>query len=595
MISNNMKESKNTSWKPVEGQLMTRWVSKIDPENPLPKYPRPQLRRKEWLNLNGLWDYAIRPKEQNYIDSFEGKILVPYPIESALSGIKRKLDPKQKLWYHQTFTIPDLWNQKKILLHFGAVDWETTIWINKKLVGIHKGGYTPFNFEISDYLNTSKVNEIIISVWDPTDKGYQERGKQSLNPKIISYTAVSGIWQTVWLEPVSDTFIENLKMVPNIDKESLKLLVEVKDLQPNDVILIRIFEKNSQIIADHEIVEKEVEIYIKSPKLWSPESPYLYDIIVEIKRNDIILDKVESYFGMRKISLSEDSNGIKRLELNNKEFFQYGTLDQGYWPDGLYTAPTDEALRYDIKITKELGFNFIRKHVKVEPARWYYYCDTIGILVWQDMPNGGFTKITGIPNNVNEYKETRKDPDKKNYLNELDSMIKSLINSPSIVTWVPFNEGWGQFDTNGVCEKIKKLDPSRLVDAASGWYDVGVGDICDRHSYPNPIMPLKDKINSRAAVVGEFGGLGLEIIDHMWKFQNKFVYRNFQDKDELIEKYEKLISKLKRLILKGLSAAIYTQITDVEQEINGLLTYDREIIKMDKKKICELNLSLYKI
>ena len=593
MILTTLKESIASLWKPVEGQIMTRWASEVDPEKPLPEYPRPQLKRKEWLNLNGIWDYAIRPKEQKQIDIFDGKILVPYPLESALSGVKGKLKPKQKLWYHRTFSIPDSWNQKKINLHFGAVDWETSIWINKKLVGVHKGGYTPFYYEISDFLNISKENEILVSVWDPTDKGLQERGKQSLNPKLIFYTAVSGIWQTVWIEPVSDTFIENIKMISDIDNENLNLLMEVANLQPNDLIHITVLENDSRIIAYLETVENEVEISIKSPKLWSPESPFLYNLIIEIKRNGKIVDIVESYFGMRKISLSEDSNGARSIELNNKPLFQYGTLDQGYWPDGLYTAPTDDALRYDIEITKKLGFNLIRKHVKVEPARWYYYCDNIGILVWQDMPNGGIIEIAEIPKNIKEYNEKRNDVDKKNYLHELDLMIKSLNNSPSIVTWVPFNEGWGQFDTDAVCKKIKILDPSRLVDAASGWYDVGIGDICDRHSYPNPIMPQKDKINSRATVIGEFGGLGLEIKDHVWKFQDKFVYRNFPNKEKLTEKYEKLILKIKKLIPKGLSAAIYTQITDVEQEINGLLTYDREIIKMDKKKLRELNLSLY--
>lgn len=588
-----MVHDTNSQWQPIKDQIMTRWAKEVDPKNPLPEYPRPQLRREDWLSLNGLWDYAILPKQEEFAKNFQGKILVPFPVESALSGVGRKLKPNQKLWYYRNFKIPKSWLGKKILLHFGAVDWETEIWVNKNVVGTHKGGYTPFKFEISDFLTQSKENEIILSVWDPSDKGRQERGKQSLKPSFITYTAVSGIWQTVWLEPVSETYIESLKMVSNIDNETLKLSVNIKDQKRDNIIHICVFNKENQIITEKKTKKKDIILSVKLPNLWSPESPYLYSIKVKIERDKTIIDNVESYFGMRKISLSKTEYGIKHIELNNKPLFQYGTLDQGYWPDGLYTAPTDKALRYDIDITKELGFNMIRKHVKMEPARWYYHCDKKGILVWQDMPNGGFIEIVEIPNNIKDRKETRYESDKKNYLNELDSMIKTLINSPSIVAWVPFNEGWGQFDTEKVVNRIRKLDPSRLVDAASGWYDVGVGDICDRHSYPNPIMPQKDKIITRAAVVGEFGGLGLEIKDHMWSFQKSFVYRNFPDKLKLTKRYERLVAKLKMLIQKGLSAAVYTQITDVEQEINGLLTYDREIIKLDKEKLLGLNISLY--
>ncbi len=591
-----MKESKKTSWKPIEGQIMTRWVSKIDPEKPLPKYPRPQLKRKEWLNLNGLWDYAIRPKEQNYIDGFEGKILVPYPIESALSGVKRKLGSKQKLWYHRTFIVPDSWNQKKILLHFGAVDWETTIWINESLVGVHKGGFTTFYFEISKYLKKGEDNELVVSVWDSTDKGHQEHGKQSLKPNIIFYTAVSGIWQTVWLEPVLDTYFESLTMIPNIDNETLNLKVNIIGSQKNDLIHTIILEKEGQIITDHETPEKEILFKIQSPKLWSPDSPYLYDIIVEIKRNNVILDKVKSYFGMRKIALGRNMKDFKVIELNNKPLLQYGTLDQGYWPDGLYTAPTDDALKYDIEITKELGFNLIRKHVKIEPARWYYHCDKIGILVWQDMPNGEHWNILKHIKmkliSEKRFKGKRKDYAKKNYYDMLKTMINLLYNSPSVIVWIPFNEGWGQFDTEKIVDTARNLDSSRLINNASGWFDKGVGDIRDIHKYPDPKMP--NKLNGRAAVVGEFGGLGLKVEGHMWKSKGKFVYRNLQDQHKLLNIYEKMISKLILLIENGLCAAIYTQITDVEYEINGLLTYDREIIKMDKNKLRELNLTLFR-
>jgi len=590
-----MKKIDNSSWEPIKDQIMTRWASEIDPKYPLPEYPRPQLKRKEWINLNGLWDYAILPKDVIFVKKFEGKILVPFPVESALSGVKGKLKPEQKLWYRRIFTIPDSWKGKKILLNFGAVDWEATIWINEKLVGVHKGGFTPFYFEISEYLKKGEDNELILSVWDPTDREHQEHGKQSLKPKIILYTAVSGIWQTVWFEPVSDTYIESLKMVPNIDSETLYLKVNIPSPQPTDIIHTIILETEGQIIIDQETTETEILFKIQSPKLWSPDSPYLYNIIVEIKRNNIVIDKVESYFGMRKISLSKNENGIKLIELNNEPLFQYGTLDQGYWPDGLYTAPTDDALRYDIEITKELGFNLIRKHVKVEPARWYYHCDKLGILVWQDMPNGEHwsimkhikMKLIG----EKRFKGKRKDYVKEDFYNELESMINFLYNSPSVITWIPFNEGWGQFDTKKVVNKIQNLDSSRLINNASGWFDKGIGDIRDIHNYPDPKMP--NNLNGRAAVVGEFGGLGLEVKGHMWKFKRKFVYRNLPDPQTLLKRYEKLILKLKFLIESGLSAAIYTQTTDIEHEINGLLTYNREIIKMDKDKLRDLNLSLY--
>jgi beta-galactosidase/beta-glucuronidase len=583
------------SWSIIKGQLMTSWSKEVDYREPLPEYPRPQMKRNNWFNLNGLWDYAIRSKSQNYCDSFDGKILVPFPLESALSGVKKTLTPSKKIWYHRKFSIPSTWIGQKMLLHFGAVDWEASIWVNKQEVGYHKGGFTPFYFEISDYILPSNENELLIAVWDPTDMGDQVHGKQSLKPKIITYTAVSGIWQTVWLEPVPNTYIESLKMIPDIDNETLMLNVIAVNPKPEDKVNLKIFEDDTQVLSKIGNLNQEILVKIESPKLWSPEVPFLYEVIVEIKRNDKVIDTIRSYFGMRKISLGIERNGIKRVLLNNKSLFQYGTLDQGYWPDGLYTAPTDEALKFDIEMTKKLGFNMIRKHVKIEPARWYYYCDKLGILVWQDMPNGGYWSLLNhlvmkfTPRKW--FKGKKNEVVKKNYYSELISMINFLFNSPSIIIWVPFNEGWGQFDTENVVETIKNLDSSRLINNASGWFDKGVGDIRDIHNYPDPKMP--NRLKGRAAVVGEFGGLGLEVKNHIWKFNKKFVYRNYKNSTELLGKYQKLILKLKTLMKKGLSAAIYTQITDIEHEINGLLTYDRKVIKMDKERIIELNLSLY--
>ncbi|MFW9938785.1 MAG: glycoside hydrolase family 2 protein [Candidatus Thorarchaeota archaeon] len=572
---------------------MTKWAKNVDPENPLPKYPRPQLRREKWISLNGLWKYAILPKEEKMVKSYDGKILVPYPIESALSGVAKKLRPNQRLWYHRYFNLPSSWKGMRILLHFGAIDWESTIWINNKEIGTHKGGYSPFYFDISNYIEMDKDNDLIISVWDPTDKGTQERGKQVLNPGGIYYSAVSGIWQTVWLEPVPKTFIKYIQITPNIDEETLSLIFEADNLHENDFLDIEVRDLNNIIVSFQQKFEINIQFKIPSPKLWTPETPFLYDLNIKLIRNKMIVDKIESYFGMRKIGLGKSKNGIRQIELNNKPLFQYGTLDQGYWPDGLYIAPTDEALRYDIEITKELGFNMIRKHVKVEPARWYYYCDKIGVLVWQDMPNGGKVILDPAKELEESRYSSREEQEKSDYYNELENIIKKLFNSPSIVVWVPFNEGWGQFDTEFVVEKIKKLDFTRLIDNASGWFDQGVGDIYDCHHYPRPKMPDLKRVGDRAPVIGEFGGLGLEVYNHMWNIKSKFVYRNYDDPKKMLAKYGQLVSTLRKLIEKGLTAAIYTQITDVEGEVNGLLTYDRKVIKMDKNQLRELNLSLY--
>ncbi|MFX0075911.1 MAG: glycoside hydrolase family 2 protein [Candidatus Hermodarchaeota archaeon] len=579
-------------WEPVKGNLLTRWSREVNPEQPLPEYPRPQIKRKEWLNLNGLWDYSIRPKDEEMVDSYEGKILVPFPLESALSGVSDRLKSNQRLWYHRKFSIPSQWKNKKILLHFGAVDWKTIIWINHQKIGFHNGGYTPFSFDISDFVKYEGENSLVVAVWDPTDKEGQGRGKQVMDPNTIWYTAISGIWQTVWLEPVSNTYIKRIIAEPDVDNNLIRISLETQNPHDIEEIYIEVREEENVIFSVKEDTNKTFSISIPSPKLWSPQHPFLYDLIVTLNKGTTIIDRVESYFGMRKISLGEEQNGVRPILLNNKRIFQYGTLDQGYWPDGLYTAPTDSALKYDIEITKEFGFNLIRKHVKVEPARWYYHCDKIGVLVWQDMPSGGDSFGT---RNINDFKETRKVSEQSDYYDELSEMIAMLFNHPSIIMWVPFNEGWGQFRTQYVCEKVRKLDPSRLINAASGWFDFGVGDICDNHSYPNPFMPESTHIKSRAYVVGEFGGLSIEIENHTWKTKDKFGYRSYQERSKLMKKYSRLISRLKDLIVKGLSAAIYTQITDVEGEINGLLTYDREVIKFNEKELIELNKSVFQV
>jgi hypothetical protein len=602
------------AWKPAEGPLMTQWAKDVSSENAHPEYPRPQMVRKDWLNLNGLWDYAIKPKDVTKPDSFDGQILVPFPIESALSGVMKPVGPDNRLWYRRTFTVPEKWNwsadKKRMLLHFGAVDWDATIWINGKEVGNHKGGYDPFTLDITEALKSGGDQEIALSVWDPTSTGTQPRGKQVLKPGGIWYTAVTGIWQTVWLEPVNPVYIKSIEMTPDIDAGVLKVKVQVdgriSDPQQYTLTLALVGNPRQTIRGggrptgmDFGPLDKEFEIRLKDPVLWSPDSPRLYDLDIRLgeqrdtrpvgnNRQTIYedVDSVRTYFAMRKISLGKDENGILRLCLNNKPLFQYGPLDQGWWPDGLYTAPTDEALKYDIEVLKKLGMNMARKHVKVEPDRWYYWCDKLGLLVWQDMPSGD----RGISGKAPDL--TRTEESARQYDTELTRIIEAFRNHPSIVMWVPFNEGWGQFDTPRVVDMVKKLDPTRLVDNASGWTDRGVGDVMDIHSYPGPAVPrLEDK---RAVVLGEFGGLGLPIPYHTWQQDKNWGYRSFTTRDELTDAYLGLIRKLHPMTgEQGLSAAVYTQTTDVEVEVNGLMTYDREMIKMDVNSVAAANRTLY--
>jgi len=575
-----------SKWEPAAGSLMTRWAKEVSPDNVHPEYPRPQMVRKEWLNLNGLWEYAIRPKDETQPESFDGQILVPFAVESALSGVMKPLGEQNRLWYRRTFEVPLNWKGAHVLLNFGAVDWETTVWVNGKEVGTHRGGYDPFTFDITDALKAGGGQQIVLSVWDPTNAGTQPRGKQVKEPHGIWYTAVTGIWQTAWLEPVGPAHIESLKVVSDIDaglvriaprctRASAGLKVEVEATAPGFT--------TGKVTAE---VGKEIILPIDSPRLWSPDSPFLYNLAVRlIDDAGVAADSIDSYFGMRKISVDKDKEGINRLFLNNELLFQYGPLDQGWWPDGLYTAPTDEALRYDIEVLKKLGCNMMRKHVKIEPLRFYYWCDKLGLLVWQDMPNGD--------KHVN-----RRDPDierspesAKQFEFELGRLVDVHRNHQCIVMWVPFNEGWGQYDTPRIVELIKRWDPTRLVDNASGWADRRVGDVHDIHKYPGPHAPPNEL--TRAAVLGEFGGLGLPIKGHTWQDEKNWGYRKYETREELTDAYLGLLKKLRPLITQGLSAAVYTQTTDVEIEVNGFMTYDRDIIKMDSDRITAANRSLY--
>ena len=546
---------RSAEWKPGVGPLMTRWAKDVSPDKVLIEYPRPQMVRKDWLSLNGLWDVKLG-------DGTESPILVPFPIESALSGVMKHSD---RMTYRRNFEVPPGWSGRRILLHFGAVDWETKVSVNGKEIGSHRGGYDGFSFDITAALNSVGRQQIQVEVFDPTDLGGQPRGKQKLKSGSIMYTPSSGIWQTVWLEPVSENHIDALKMVPDLDGGFLKLTVT-----GHGAVHAVVSDSGREIAQVSGAAGSELKLAIPDPKRWSPDSPFLYDLRVKLKSNDQVVDSVTSYFGMRKISLGKDKKGVTRMMLNGEFVFQVGPLDQGFWPDGIYTAPTDDALRFDVEETKRFGFNVTRKHIKVEPDRWYYWCDKLGLLVWQDMPS------------VNSYTDKPQPIDKPQFKTELVRMVQQCWNHPSIIMWVVFNESQGQHDTEALVSEVKALDPSRLVNNASGDTDKQCGDVIDKHSYPGPESPKPEK--DRAAVLGEFGGLGLPIEGHTWS-QKTWGYKDTKNMQDLTLGYEKLLEKSWLLNAEsGLSAVIYTQLTDVESECNGLMTYDREVRKISHER-----------
>jgi hypothetical protein len=577
-------------------QLYTVWGENLDKENVLSEYPRPNLKRDSYINLNGLWDYKIT-KTTNLPIDYDGKILVPFSPECRLSGVERQLKPNEILWYSKKIHVMKAFNIGRIILHFGAVDQYCEVYLNKKLVKSHVGGYLPFSIDITADL-LDEENHLMVMVKDFSETSFHARGKQKLERGGMFYTAQSGIWQTVWLESVPLDFISDLKITPLFDESKISIQVKSSKIMEGNIL---IYDQAHLVATRKMISNKEQKIYIENFKSWSPEKPFLYTLKVKTKH-----DFVESYFAMRKCAVDKDKKGIMRLLLNNEPYFHNGVLDQGYWPDGLYTAPSDQALSYDILKMKELGFNMLRKHSKIEPLRWYYHCDRIGMLVWQDLVNGGEKYNTPLvcylPNLLpwfinhikdNHYKLfSRNNKDGRDeFINELENTVELLYNYPSVVMWVPFNEGWGQFDSEKMLSIIEKTDKTRTIDHASGWFDQGVSQVKSIHIYFKRIRIKRDK---RAIVLSEFGGYSCVIRNHSYGLK-AFGYRRYKNLEKLTKGYQELYrNQVIPMVKIGLSAAVYTQVSDVEDEVNGILTYDRKVLKLNETVVKNLNKLLLK-
>ena len=616
-------------WQPAPVTLKTTWGEKVTPDNAWREYPRPQFVRERWQNLNGLWDYAITPQTAPAPTRFDGKILVPFAVESALSGVGRPLLPNQRLWYRRALTIPGEWRGERILLNFGAVDYETVLLVNGAIAGSHLGGFDPFTIDITPFLRDG-ANELVVGVTDPTDTGEQPRGKQQLKPSSIWYTPVSGIWQTVWIEPVPATLhLAELRLTPDIDAGGLNVVALTNEAVNDETWAVRLSAAASGQPVASTIIRINRAGFLKIPnaRLWSPSDPFLYDLKAELVRvkapwppppdpakpnspprlrfgateRELFakasveggpVETITSYFAMRGISIGRGPvAGQPALLLNGQPLFQHGPLDQGWWPDGLHTPPSDEAMRWEIAWLRSAGFNMLRKHIKVEPARYYYHCDRLGLLVWQDMPSG-FNKALRN-SSLDEGEPFRLATSREQHELELRRMLGRLHNSPSIVVWVVFNEGWGQYESKALAQWVKAIDPSRVVNADSGWLDMSVGEIFDLHTYqPTPLEPKPSP--DRAIVLGEYGGVGWPVTGHLWNpSMRNWGYQTYQNQADYLKalrhKVETLVPMKRRL---GLSAAVYTQTTDVEGEVNGLMTYDRKFIKVDPGLMREINLPL---
>ena len=600
-------------WQPVPGHIMTRWAKEVSPDNAWSEYPRPHMVRSEWQSLNGLWDYAIvgeggewkQPNVRNAAydpllkelpeppAQWEGRILVPFGVESALSGVGRLVRPNQLLWYRRTFDVQAKWQGQRILLHFEAVDWHCVVWVNGRRVGENKGGYVPFSFDITDALKPGGPQEITMVVWDPSNAGDQAVGKQAL-PEIKKgwrYTPTTGIWQPVWLEPVHETSIARLKVTPEVDRGRLAAQVELRGDAKDCEVELRAFDGGNLVASATGAAAQPLALAIPQPKLWSPQTPFLYDLQVTLRRGGNVVDEVASYFGMRDIQVAKDAAGVPRIQLNGQEIFSFGPLDQGYWPDGVLTPPSDAAAKSDVQYLRDIGCNMVRVHVKVHPSRWYYWCDRLGLMVWQDfvcMPKYGST-LTPAGTAQWETEQAR--------------MMDNLDSHPAVVLWVLFNEGWGQYDTERLTKWVRERDPSRLVDNASG-SDAGVGHVYDVHDYRfhTPIA-RPGQLGDRAMVLGECGGFNVTVPGHTWEDYpinagrideiGGGVRESYRDGATWENRYAVWVDNLWLLRGLGLSGAVYTQISDVEHELNGWLTYDRRISKIPAERLKALHQRLY--
>lgn len=607
-------------------QLISRWGKEIDPGNILQEYPRPNLVRDSYFNLNGEWECRINESET--ADFYDETIIVPFSPESMLSGVGKIVMPHQRLHYRKKFTLPEGFKKSRVLLHFGAVDQECSVFVNGIRVGGHKGGYLPFHFDITDSLRQGE-NVLTLSVTDRTEQSPHARGKQKLQKKgkyaSLFYTPQSGIWKTVWMESVEKAYIEDVRITPLYDDSSVRFEITVLNAcktsgaeasggkasggETSGTVRLAVLERGVEI-GQAEITvrqEKEIkkvisqEIKLDGFKPWTPDTPHLYDVIIRYGE-----DEVRSYFGMRKLSTGRDGKGIQRFFLNNKPYFFNGILDQGYWPESLMTAPSDEALVYDIIKLKEMGYNTIRKHVKIEAERFYYHCDRLGMMVWQDMPNGGgeynMVFVTHLPNASDRFARgvsdrhygifKRKDGEgRRQYYTDLKNMVSTLYNYPSIAVWVPFNEGWGQFDAAKATKEVREIDSGRLINEACGWFDQGGGDMYSIHNYRHKlkVKPQQDRV----VALTEYGGYAYPVEEHL-SCKKEFGYQHYHSTEELTQNYKRLWEEeIYPNLQYGLCSAIYTQTSDIEEEINGVLTYDREIVKLDEDQVKEMNDKLY--